>query len=48
MIVVKFDVNELKVVEGKVEIILGVKEVFEVFVEVGFFVIVFDEVDGGL
>ena len=44
----KLDANEPKIVEGKVEIIPGVKEALQAFAEAGFFATVFDEADGGL
>lgn len=47
-IAAKLDANEPKVVDGKVEIIPGVKEALQAFAEAGFFATVFDEADGGL
>lgn len=47
-IAAKLDANEPKAVDGKVEIIPGVKEALEAFAEAGFFATVFDEADGGL
>ncbi|MCO6186505.1 acyl-CoA dehydrogenase [Rhizobium sp. L1K21] len=42
------DQNEPKAVNGKVEIIDGVKQALDAFAEAGFFAAVFDEADGGL
>ncbi|MCD2171839.1 acyl-CoA dehydrogenase [Rhizobium sp. C4] len=47
-IAAKLDANEPKVVNGKVEIIPGVREALQAFAEAGFFATVFDEEDGGL
>lgn len=47
-IAAKLDAHEPKAVDGKVEIIPGVKEALEAFAEAGFFATVFDEADGGL
>ncbi|HWU62543.1 MAG TPA: acyl-CoA dehydrogenase [Ensifer sp.] len=44
----KLDANEPKAVDGKVEIIPGVKEALQAFAEAGFFATVFEEADGGL
>ena len=44
----KLDANEPKVIDGKVDIIPGVKEALHAFAEAGFFATVFDEADGGL
>lgn len=47
-IAAKLDANEPKVVDGRVEIIPGVREALQAFAEAGFFATVFDEADGGL
>jgi butyryl-CoA dehydrogenase len=42
------DANEPKVVNGKVEIIEGVKQALAAYADAGFFAAIFDEADGGL